>query len=99
MTTQPMPIEEAVEVAAVDAIVAKVGRESRLTIPLLQAVQAHYGYLPRAALLRLCEVADLTPAQVGGVASFYSSSAACRSAATSSASATAPPATWPARKA
>ncbi len=72
MTTQPMPIEEAVEVTAVDAIVAKVGRERRLTIPLLQAVQAHYGYLPRAALVRLCEVADVTPAQVEGVASFYS---------------------------
>jgi NADH-quinone oxidoreductase subunit F len=66
------PIEPAVELSSVDAIVAQVGRERRLAIPLLQAVQAHYGYLPPAALVRLCEVSEVTPAQVEGVASFYS---------------------------
>ena len=67
-----VPIEEAVDASAVDAIVAGLGRERRLTIPLLQAVQAHYGYLPRAALVRLCEVSEVTPAQAEGVATFYS---------------------------
>jgi NADH-quinone oxidoreductase subunit F len=70
--TSPTPVEEAVDLSAVDAIVADVGREQRLAIPLLQAVQAHYRYLPPAALEHLCEVTEITPAQVEGVATFYS---------------------------
>ena len=38
---------------------------------MLQAIQARYRYLPDAALRRVCEASDMTPAQIAGVASFY----------------------------
>jgi NADH-quinone oxidoreductase subunit F len=63
--------EEAVDLAAVDRIVAGMGHDRRLTIPILQAVQSHYRYLPREALIRICETTEITPAQIEGVATFY----------------------------
>ena len=41
-------------------------------IPLLQAIQKEFNYLPEEALRRVCEVTDITPGQILGVASFYS---------------------------
>jgi NADH-quinone oxidoreductase subunit F len=70
-STSSAPHEDAVDLAVVDRTVAELGRERRLTIPILQALQAHYRYLPRQALVRLCEISDITPAQVEGVATFY----------------------------
>ena len=40
-------------------------------LPVLQAIQARYRYLPEAALRRVCEASEITPAQIAGVASFY----------------------------
>ncbi|MDW8310974.1 MAG: NAD(P)H-dependent oxidoreductase subunit E, partial [Verrucomicrobiales bacterium] len=40
-------------------------------IPILQELQAHYGYLPEEALRHVCETTDITPARLIGVASFY----------------------------
>jgi NADH:ubiquinone oxidoreductase subunit E len=37
----------------------------------LQAIQQHYRYLPDEALRRLCEITEITPAQVAGTSSFY----------------------------
>ncbi|NBB96265.1 MAG: 4Fe-4S dicluster domain-containing protein [Planctomycetes bacterium] len=55
----------------VDAIVDRIGRDGSLTIPLLQAIQREFRYLPVEALDRLCETTDITPAQVAGVSTFY----------------------------
>jgi NADH-quinone oxidoreductase subunit F len=55
----------------VDDAVARIGREPDKAIPLLQAVQEHYRYLPQAARRRLCEITEITPAQIEGVATFY----------------------------
>ena len=41
--------------AFVDEIVARSGRKREAAIPLLQAIQTHYRYLPDEALRRLCE--------------------------------------------
>ena len=41
-------------------------------IPVLQAIQERYNYLPEEALRRVCEISEITPAQIVGVASFYS---------------------------
>ena len=68
---QPLPIVEAIDLAAVDEIVARTGREPAAAIPILQAIQAHYRYLPDAALRRVCALTEITPAQLAGVASFY----------------------------
>ena len=62
---------DAVDVSAVDGMVAREGREAHAAIPILQAIQAHYRYLPEAALRRACELTEITAAQLAGVASFY----------------------------
>lgn len=55
----------------VDEAVARYGRSKEAAIPLLQAIQQHYRYLPDDALLRLCEITDITPADIAGTSSFY----------------------------
>jgi NADH:ubiquinone oxidoreductase subunit E len=55
----------------VDGIVSELGRGRESAIPLLQAIQTHYRYLPDEALRRLCELTDITPAEVAGMSSFY----------------------------
>ena len=42
----PSPRTPPLDLAAVDRIVAGIGRERRCAMPILQAVQAHYHYLP-----------------------------------------------------
>lgn len=56
----------------VERLVASVGRTPDCVLPLLQGIQQHYRYLPEAALRRLCEITDITPADVVGVSTFYS---------------------------
>lgn len=46
------------------------GKESEL-IPLLQAVQAEYGYLSREAMLAIAKFTNVAESQVYGVATFY----------------------------
>lgn len=56
----------------VDDIVKRIGPERHHVIQLLQAIQERHDYLPRQALERLCEVSDVTMAQIVGVGTFYS---------------------------
>jgi NADH-quinone oxidoreductase subunit F len=67
-TTQAPP---AIDLAFVDEIVAREGRGKEAAIILLQAIQSHYRYLPDEALHRLCELTEITPAEVAGTSSFY----------------------------
>jgi NADH-quinone oxidoreductase subunit F len=55
----------------VDEIIQEQGRHSEATIPILQAIQSRYGYVPDGALKRVCERTEITPAQVIGVLTFY----------------------------
>jgi NADH-quinone oxidoreductase subunit F len=55
----------------VDRIVAAEGRTAEAVIPILRALQEHYRYLPAAALRRVCELTEITPAAISGVATFY----------------------------
>jgi len=57
---------------AVEAIVAATGRGKDKVIPLLQAVQNEFNYIPSDALKLLYELTDVTPEQVTGVSTFYS---------------------------
>jgi NADH:ubiquinone oxidoreductase subunit E len=61
-----------VDLAVVDAIVAREGTGAEAAIPILQAIQAHFRYLPDEALRRVCETTAITPAQIAGTSSFYS---------------------------
>jgi NADH-quinone oxidoreductase subunit F len=56
----------------VDQVVAEIGRGPEKVIPILQAIQNHYRYLPEEALRRVCEVSEITPATIMGVSTFYS---------------------------
>jgi NADH-quinone oxidoreductase subunit F len=68
VTTAPArPVAE-----IVDRLVAEIGRGPEVVIPLLQALQREYRYLPEAALRRIAEVTEITPAALAGVSSFYS---------------------------
>lgn len=59
------------DIAEVDRILDRVGRTPDRLIPLLQAIQEHYKYLPEEALRHLCESSDISPAAVESVASFF----------------------------
>lgn len=61
----------AVDLTCVEQAVARHGRKPEAVIPILQALQEHYGYLPEPALRRACELSEITPAAIAGVASFY----------------------------
>ena len=54
----------------VDRTVARIGRGPEAVIPILQAIQAEYRYLPEEALRRVSQVADITAARITGVSTF-----------------------------
>ncbi len=47
------------------------GRQKDSLIPILQAIQKEYRYLPRKVLLEVCKNTDITQADIVGVATFY----------------------------
>lgn len=55
-----------------DAIIDRIGTGRELIIPLLQAIQQEFNYLPSDALNRIYERTDIDRAQLISVASFYS---------------------------
>ena len=55
----------------VDEAVARIGRGPDAVIPILQAIQGHYRYLPEEALKRVCALTEITPAAIVGVSTFY----------------------------
>ncbi len=55
----------------VDKTVARLGRQKESVIPILQSLQAHYRYLPREALERVCSLTEITAATIEGVSTFY----------------------------
>jgi NADH:ubiquinone oxidoreductase subunit F (NADH-binding)/NADH:ubiquinone oxidoreductase subunit E len=61
-----------IEIRDIDTIVQEQGGTRRAVIPVLQAIQDKYNFLPEEALRRVCEISEITPAQIVGVASFYS---------------------------
>ncbi|MGW8314561.1 MAG: NAD(P)H-dependent oxidoreductase subunit E [Bacteroidales bacterium] len=61
-----------IDLKDIEGIVDKLGKEPNAVIPILQAIQGAYNYLPEEALRRVCEITEITPGQIVGVASFYS---------------------------
>ncbi|MFH1924279.1 MAG: NAD(P)H-dependent oxidoreductase subunit E, partial [Planctomycetota bacterium] len=60
-----------VDLSFVDRTVEDLGRGGEVVIPILQAIQEHYRYLPQEALRRVCELTEITPAAITGVSTFY----------------------------
>jgi len=56
----------------VDRIVEKQGTSPEKVIPILQAIQSEFNYLPEEALKRVCEITEITQAQIAGISTFYS---------------------------
>jgi NADH:ubiquinone oxidoreductase subunit E len=65
----PAPPPE--DLAFVDELIDRHGPGREAAIPILQAIQGHYRYLPDDALQRVCERTEITPAQIAGTSSFY----------------------------
>ncbi|MBN1419932.1 MAG: NAD(P)H-dependent oxidoreductase subunit E [Planctomycetes bacterium] len=63
--------DPSIDLSFVDEIVARLGRGPEATIPILQALQDHYRYLPMEALRRVGETTDIPAAQLAGVSTFY----------------------------
>lgn len=55
-----------------DRVINEHGRDIEAVVPILHAIQKHYNYLPETALRYVCEQTIITPAEITGVASFYS---------------------------
>ena len=55
----------------VDEAVERIGTGAEKVLAILQALQTHYGYLPKEALERVCELTEITPASIIGVSTFY----------------------------
>ncbi len=64
--------DDAIDLSFVDQIVDSQGRSREMAIPILQAMQTRFRYLPEAGLRRVCETTEIGPSQIVGVASFYS---------------------------
>ena len=58
-------------IARIDAISDRVGTSRRIIIPLLQALQAEFSYLPSDALQRVYERTEIDRAQMISVSTFY----------------------------
>jgi NADH:ubiquinone oxidoreductase subunit E len=69
--TPASSVEEGIDLDFVDEVIERYGRGREAAIPILQAIQSHYRYLPDEALARVCERTEITPAQIAGTSSFY----------------------------
>ena len=56
----------------IDHIIQKFGDTANAVIPILQAIQEEYKYLPEEALRYVCDKTEITPAAIMGVSTFYS---------------------------
>lgn len=56
----------------VDEIILENGKTKDKVIPILQAIQQKFNYLPNNALVYVCEQTEITQAQIYGISNFYS---------------------------
>jgi NADH:ubiquinone oxidoreductase subunit E len=60
-----------VEAAEIDAIIAQKGTGPESAIPILQAVQEKYRFLPLSALEQVAQKTEISATELFGVATFY----------------------------
>jgi NADH-quinone oxidoreductase subunit F len=54
-----------------EEIVANIGREKHHAIPILQAMQEKFNYLPKEGMERVCEITEISASQLTGISTFY----------------------------
>jgi NADH-quinone oxidoreductase subunit E len=64
-------LTEARHFEAVVAILDRFERDSARLIPILQAIQEEYRYLPEEIMTYVATALDISPAKIYGVATFY----------------------------
>ena len=62
---------ETLDLTFVNQAVDKIGTGAENVLEILQAVQGHFGYLPKEALERVCQVTEITPSAIAGVSTFF----------------------------
>ena len=72
MMTRTKPETTGRKFVKVCSILDQHGRKSSRLVPILQAVQEEYRYLPQEVLTYVATALDVSPARVFGVATFYS---------------------------
>jgi NADH:ubiquinone oxidoreductase subunit E len=60
-----------IDLSVVDAVVSRVGSDATKAIPVLQAVQEEFRYVPLEAIERIAATTEMTESQLYGVATFY----------------------------
>jgi len=72
MKTEPRLVKGSeLDLSFVDAVVERLGDEEERAIPILQALQNHYRYLPPEALQRVGALTGISAAALTGVSTFY----------------------------
>ncbi|MBT3279457.1 MAG: NADH-quinone oxidoreductase subunit NuoE [Phycisphaerales bacterium] len=61
-----------IDITKVESILAASGRGKGVLIPILQAVQNEFGYVPREAVDCVAETLDVFPVDIYGILTFYS---------------------------
>jgi NADH:ubiquinone oxidoreductase subunit F (NADH-binding)/NADH:ubiquinone oxidoreductase subunit E/NAD-dependent dihydropyrimidine dehydrogenase PreA subunit len=56
----------------IDQIIQQIGKESNHAIPILQAIQDEFNYLPEIALRRVSEITEISASKITGISTFYS---------------------------
>ncbi len=64
-------LEAKVDPDEVRGWISELGKEPSAAVPLLQATQRRYGYLPRAAMNQIVAETEINASQLYGVATFY----------------------------
>jgi NADH-quinone oxidoreductase subunit E len=71
MTTKEAKVRERPSLAVIDAIVLKHNVHPGAVIAILQEIQDTYGYVPRAAILRVSEDTGIPASDIYGIVTFY----------------------------
>lgn len=64
-------MSETTDLARIEPILQRFSNEKGALIPVLQEVQAIYGYLPKEALVRVSEAMKISLSRIYGVVTFY----------------------------
>lgn len=59
-------------ISKIETILSETGKTPDRVIPILQAIQKEYNYLPEEVLREVCELTGIRPDTIHGIATFYS---------------------------